>query len=66
MIYSMEITSFKCIHHESIEFAPLTLLAGPNSSGKSTVLQAILLGTCAHQSQENLVRRNGGLTPIRF
>ena len=53
MIESMEITSFKCIHHESIEFAPLTLLAGPNSSGKSTVLQAILLGTCAHQSQEN-------------
>lgn len=64
MIESMEITSFKCIHHELIEFAPLTLLAGPNSSGKSTVLQAILLGTSAHQSQENLVQLKEVVKPF--
>jgi len=48
MIETIEIKEFKCIHNEKLSFAPLTVLAGPNSSGKSTVLQAILLGACAH------------------
>ena len=53
MIESIEIKEFKCIHHELLKFAPLTILAGPNSSGKSTVLQAILLGACVH-AQKNI------------
>ena len=55
MIASVEINDFKCIHHELLELVPLTLLTGPNSSGKSTVLQAILLGACAH-AQKNLAQ----------
>lgn len=39
---AIEIENFKGIgKRQRIEFAPLTLLFGPNSAGKSTVLQAI-------------------------
>ncbi len=63
MIESIEIKEFKCIHHELLKFAPLTVLAGPNSSGKSTVLQAILLGACAH-AQKNLAHLKEVVKPF--
>ncbi len=43
MIHSLELANFKGIAStQRIEFAPLTLLFGANSAGKSTVLQALL------------------------
>jgi len=63
MIETIEIKEFKCIHHEKLMLAPLTILAGPNSSGKSTVLQAILLGACAHV-QKNLVQLKEVVKPF--
>jgi ABC-type ATPase involved in cell division len=43
MLTSLEIENFKGIaSRQRIDFAPLTLLFGPNSAGKSTVLQALL------------------------
>jgi len=63
MIETIEIKEFKCIHNEKLTLAPLTVLAGPNSSGKSTVLQAILLGACAH-AQENLVHLKEVVKPF--
>ncbi|HIF9295556.1 TPA: AAA family ATPase [Photobacterium damselae] len=45
MLNNITIQGFKCIDQESIDIAPLTILTGINSSGKSTVIQAILL-TC--------------------
>ncbi len=44
MITKWKIFNFKSIRQETeLALAPLTLFAGPNSSGKSTVLQSILL-----------------------
>ena len=43
MINSLEITNFKAFAHAEIRLAPYTLLSGLNSSGKSTVLQALAL-----------------------
>lgn len=63
MIESIEIKDFKCIHHELLLLAPLTVLAGPNSSGKSTVLQAILLGASVHE-QKNLVQLKEVVRPF--
>lgn len=63
MIEFIEIKDFKCIHHELLKLAPLTVLAGPNSSGKSTVLQAILLGACAN-AQKNLVQLKEVVKPF--
>ena len=43
MIISLEIENFKGIAaRQRIDFAPLTLLFGANSAGKSTILQALL------------------------
>lgn len=43
MILSLEIENFKGIAaRQRIDFAPLTLLFGANSAGKSTILQALL------------------------
>jgi len=63
MIESIEIKEFKCIHDELLELTPLTVLAGPNSSGKSTVLQAILLGACVH-AQKNLAQLKEVVKPF--
>lgn len=41
MIRKLNLKSFKCFPELSVLFAPITLLTGLNSSGKSTVLQAI-------------------------
>lgn len=43
MISRLHIKNYKCLHNEDLEFRPLTVLTGTNSSGKSSVLQAILL-----------------------
>lgn len=43
MLTSLEIENFKGIAaRQRIDFAPLTLLFGPNSAGKSSVLQALI------------------------
>lgn len=43
MITKLKISDFKAHHNTELLFAPLTLLTGINSSGKSTILQALLL-----------------------
>jgi predicted ATPase len=44
MIKSFELSNFKSVANDTeVSFAPLTIFAGANSSGKSTLLQALLL-----------------------
>lgn len=43
MLTKIDIEGFKSIENESLKLAPLTILSGVNSSGKSTVIQALLL-----------------------
>ena len=43
MLTGIDITAYKCLEEAHLELRPLTVLAGTNSSGKSTVLQSILL-----------------------
>lgn len=43
MITKIEIENFKCFEKEAIDIKPLTILTGTNSSGKSSLLQALLL-----------------------
>jgi len=52
-ITAITIENFKCIQEPiRIEFKPVTLLFGPNSSGKSTILQAL------HYAREILEHNN--------
>jgi predicted ATPase len=43
MIQSIRLINFKCFEQQEVLLRPLTLLAGLNSSGKSTIIQALLL-----------------------
>lgn len=43
MLKTINIQDFKCFKIVSIELGRITLLSGPNSSGKSTAIQALLL-----------------------
>lgn len=43
MLTRLDLQHFKCFELLRLPLAPLTLLSGPNSSGKSSVLQALVL-----------------------
>ncbi|MEA5599369.1 DUF3696 domain-containing protein [Rivularia sp. UHCC 0363] len=43
MIRSLRLINFKAFENQQLEFRPLTLLSGLNSTGKSSVIQSLLL-----------------------
>ncbi len=51
-LHSIRLQNFRLFKDETFEFKPLTILTGPNSSGKSTVVKALML------LQENLTPPN--------
>lgn len=52
MLTSIELTDFKAFHHLSLEFAGLTILLGPNNSGKSSIIAPIRLLAQTMQSAD--------------
>jgi predicted ATPase len=48
MIDSLTLQSFKCFDDQPIRFRRLSIFAGPNASGKSSVIQAFLLLRQSH------------------
>ncbi|MBC6481012.1 MAG: DUF3696 domain-containing protein [Hormoscilla sp. GM7CHS1pb] len=51
MIHSLRLQNFKPFQEQHLQFRPLTLLSGLNSSGKSSVLQAFLLLRQSYQQR---------------
>lgn len=49
MIERVKLTNFKCFENLDVELSKLNVLAGINSMGKSTVIQALLLLRQAHE-----------------
>lgn len=43
MIKNLKLKNFKGIKEGALDFAPITILIGPNNSGKTTILEALLL-----------------------
>lgn len=67
MINKWKLFNFKSVRDETeIELKPLTILAGSNSSGKSTILQSMLLisQTLQNQIGSRSVILNGPLTRL--
>jgi predicted ATPase len=58
MIRSLRLINFKPFTNQFLEFRPLTLLSGINSTGKSSVLQSLLL---LRQSYQQTLLPNTGL-----
>lgn len=53
MITRLSLTNFKCFKSSDIKIAPLTVLAGINSVGKSTVIESMLLLRESQKRSEN-------------
>lgn len=70
MLKQLEINNLKSIDKETLRLKPLTLLIGSNSSGKSTVIQALMLLIRNSQvsnrySMEELIRYLSDFSTIR-
>ncbi|MBK7955187.1 MAG: DUF3696 domain-containing protein [Candidatus Accumulibacter sp.] len=60
MITGIEIHGFKRFQHQAFDLAPLTILAGLNGSGKTSLIHALLLAWEASAgATSNAVRLNG-------
>ena len=59
MITNLEIRGFKRFERQSFSVAPLTVLAGLNGSGKTSVVQALLLAWEASSDAHSTVCLNG-------
>ncbi|MBD2514142.1 DUF3696 domain-containing protein [Nostoc sp. FACHB-973] len=57
MIHSLRLINFKKFEDQSLEFRPLTLISGLNSTGKSSVLQSLLL--LRQSYQQDLLPKTG-------
>ncbi len=59
MIESFSCKNFKCFYDSgNIEIAPITLLVGPNNSGKSSLIKALsMLSQTAHSEDKNIYLR---------
>ena len=67
MITKWKVFNFKSIREETeLELGPLTIFAGANSSGKSTILQSILLiaQTLSYKVNSRSVVLNGPLVGL--
>lgn len=51
MIKSVELKNFKCFNRLQLPLSKLTILAGANATGKSTVIQALLLADATAREQ---------------
>ncbi|MEN8216093.1 MAG: DUF3696 domain-containing protein [Pseudomonadota bacterium] len=62
MITQLNIHNFKCFPKLNLELAPMSLLSGLNSTGKSSILQCFLL--LRQSSRHSTIRLKGELTNI--
>ena len=66
MIEQLTIDGYKSIRHQMIALKPMNVLAGLNSSGKSSVIQALrILGRVAQRKEEVLPEDCGNEDTLR-
>ncbi|HMX62865.1 MAG TPA: AAA family ATPase, partial [Candidatus Sumerlaeota bacterium] len=67
MIQEIELGNFKCFEHENIPLGLLTLIAGLNGTGKSSLIQSLLVLRQSHLQgllRQGLLAINGELVQI--
>ncbi|MDR2068666.1 MAG: AAA family ATPase, partial [Spirochaetaceae bacterium] len=67
MLTKWGLTNFKSIYHADLDLAPLTVLTGTNSSGKSSLIQSILMLAQTMQNpfcENNTLMLNGPLVKL--
>lgn len=66
MITELRCEGFKGLDGHRFRFRPLTVLTGTNCSGKSSIIQAILLASMAQRSQDITIPLNDGPFELRL
>ncbi|MND74042.1 hypothetical protein D3C80_656280 [compost metagenome] len=67
MLTEISLRNFKCIADSSLRLAPITLLAGLNGAGKSSLIQSLLTIRQSHQSGallQGYLQTSGGLVDL--
>lgn len=62
-ILTWRVSDFKSIESAELDFGPLTIIAGANSAGKSSILQSLLMIAQTNQESESIVL-NGPLVRL--
>lgn len=65
MIQQLTLKGFKSFVEEDITLGPLTVLTGLNSSGKSSVIQAIRMFDALNKGKSPLLEGHGGMQEIK-
>lgn len=65
MIQQLTLNGFKSFVDEDITLGPLTVLTGLNSSGKSSVIQAIRMFDALNKGKSPLLEGHGGMQEIK-
>lgn len=60
MINEITLSGFKCFLHRKIKLNRLTILTGLNNTGKSSVIQALLMLEKAHRKESNILLEGHG------
>ena len=55
MIKAIELKNFKCFNQVKLSLSELTILAGGNAAGKSTIIQALLLAEATAREKGDFV-----------
>ncbi len=64
MYHTIHIRNFKCFRDEKLRLAPLSLMTGLNGTGKSSVIQSILVFKQSSDAGNNNVHLNGYWTTL--
>ena len=65
MMTKVSITNFRSIRSAELDLVPLTVLVGPNASGKSNLLDALgFLGDIARYGLDSAITRRGGIDSV--
>lgn len=65
MIKQLEIKGYKSIVNQKIDFSNLTLLAGLNNSGKSSIIQSLRMYSAAYNGSSPLLGGHGNISDLR-
>jgi predicted ATPase len=66
MLSQLRVKNFRLLRDVTIDFGNLTVFVGPNSSGKSTVLEILdLLSRCSTDKLQDALAAHGGFDSVR-